>query len=827
MKERLSLTALFVLTSFHAGAWETLPARTDGAPDFTYTQSPPDWRDIPIYQVITDRFFDGDPDNNDDHPDGLPNPYAADGIHGGDFRGLEQKLGYIQMLGARAVWISPVFRNVGGAYHGYYTMDFSSVDPHWGTLDELRHFVDAAHRRGIYVVIDVVFNHMGRLVTSDEPSYPAWNPDGYALRWRDPNQRYAPPFDDLARLHALGSIENWDDPVQYVLGDLRGLPDLRTEDARVRQDLVRIFSALIAATDCDGFRVDTARHVAPEDWTAMLPPLYRFCEGIGKTNFLCFGESLVYDDDQVGVLTRGDRFNSMLYYPMYATFQDVFVHGRPTQSVTERLAQKGAYDEPARDQLVAFLDNHDKARFLHADSLGGDSRRMKTALALLYTGPYVPCLYYGTEQGFNGAKGHTAREDMFDGEFERGPSLGDNFDPTHELFRWVRKLHQLREAYAPLRNGAFIDRWHDPDGRGLYVFSRRSEGEEVLVALNTHREIREAGHHGLGPETSLPERTVLVNALDPKETLVVGSGGATNRVHLQVPGDGVKVYVPEHTFTPLPPTVEQVVPAHDSYGVKDPQTITLTFDQSMDRELVEDAFSLSTGAEGTFAWNDRNTVLQFIAEKSWPADETITLRLREDAASATGVLLGANFETRFRTGPARTERVELGSFVMDGQLDGGVPALATNGTQKLYARFDAGHAALYVATEDAGEGFDIFILLTDRPSTDARFPPPWAKAGKVAGLGPFLADENDNDFSGWRQVTGSAVAGTGKNGGVLEGVINLEQHFGDLPSAMYLAVAGYATAEGGDLAPSLQVPVPVWPDGDVEPEEFLRLPLIP
>ncbi len=106
------------------------------------------WQAQNIYQIITDRFYDGDPSN--DNADGNYDPAGHRGtsVHGGDFKGIEEKLDYIKSLGATAIWISPVVLNARGEFHGYAGLDFYKVDPHWGTLADLQHMIKAAHARG-------------------------------------------------------------------------------------------------------------------------------------------------------------------------------------------------------------------------------------------------------------------------------------------------------------------------------------------------------------------------------------------------------------------------------------------------------------------------------------------------------------------------------------------------------------------------------------------------------------------------------------------------------------------------------------------------------
>ena len=148
------------------------------------------WQAQSIYQIITDRFFDGDPSNNNADGNYDPAGHRGTSVHGGDFKGIEEKLDYVKSLGATAIWISPVVLNTRGEFHGYAGRDFYKVDPHWGTLADLQHLVQAAHARGILVIDDIVVNHGGTLLTSDDPGFPHFKypPDGYHLRFRRPGK---------------------------------------------------------------------------------------------------------------------------------------------------------------------------------------------------------------------------------------------------------------------------------------------------------------------------------------------------------------------------------------------------------------------------------------------------------------------------------------------------------------------------------------------------------------------------------------------------------------------------------------------------------------
>lgn len=223
------------------------------------------WQAQSIYQIITDRFFDGDASNN--NAEGNYNPSGPTSVHGGDFKGIEQKLDYIKALGVTAIWISPIVQNASGQFHGYAGQDFYKVAPHWGTLADLQHMIQAAHTRGILVINDIIVNHGGDLVYSTEAGWSAYKspPDGYNLRYRSAAKQYAAPFNTNANnpsltnlFHNNGGIPDYNTPEHYELGELSGLDDFRTETDYVRTNMAAIYNYWIAQ-GFDGFRIDTDR----------------------------------------------------------------------------------------------------------------------------------------------------------------------------------------------------------------------------------------------------------------------------------------------------------------------------------------------------------------------------------------------------------------------------------------------------------------------------------------------------------------------------------------------------------------------------------------
>ncbi len=230
-----------------------------------------------------------------------------------------------------------------------------------------------------------------------------------------------------------------------------------------------------------------------------------------------------------------------------------------------------------------------------------------------------------------------------------------------------------------------------------------------------------------------------------------------------------------------------------------------------------------------YSFNNWSTGIQDIP-MAWDADSqswTIDIQMLSTAEQLDVVFNDGNGSWDNNNGQDWHFAVDGGTppvqFNMDGQLDPAAELIATNATQRLYAVVEGNR--LYVATDDAGEGYDVFIYLSDNPGSLT--PANWTKSGQVAAWDAFLADENDNDYESWFDAAGSVEAATGANGGVLEGVIDLVAEFGTLPDDLYLAVALFDSADGGSLASMLQLASSLNGDGNVDAAEFVKLDLRP
>jgi len=621
------------------------------------------WQKQSIYQVITDRFYDGDPTSDDADGNYDPAGHRGNSVHGGDFAGLEEKLDYIKSLGATAIWISPVVLNVHGEFHGYAALDFYKVDPHWGTLADLQHFVQAAHARGLLVIDDIVVNHTGDLIYSTDPGWPNFKypPDGYNLQFRHPGRQFAPPFNlspanpAITNLfHNYGYIQDFNDKTQLVLGELSGLNDLKTESPYVREQMIKIYEYWIKTAGFDAFRIDTVKHVEMGFWQQWSPAIHSFAASLGKTNFFMFGE--VPDDSEsfcgsyTGTMGGGPfKLDSVLDYTLYFKINSVFARASGN---TEKLfdhfnAVDADYDPASQNQLVTFLDNHDQPRFMSLP--GATTGRLKVALVFLYTSRGIPSLYYGTEQGFNGAKDPWDREDMFAGQFEWGPSLGDNFNMTHPLYQLVARLNNFRRLYPELQTGAQTNLWSDAHGPGLCAYTRTLAGQQALIVFNTAT----ANQVLPAMQTIYPGGTRLQNLLDENEDVMVGPDGQT--LPVDVPGTSAKIFIPASQVRPLDPVVTEISPAHDSIGIAPTTPVTIRFNQPMDTGSVERAFSTAPSVNGIFAWASGKDAVTFTPAGGGFPKGMMAVRLADTARAASGGKFYAGFESRFLCGNATAQ----------------------------------------------------------------------------------------------------------------------------------------------------------------------------
>jgi len=629
------------------------------AQGFAQSFTPPDPEDLIIYQIFIDRFANGDPSNDDGNPRASFDPSGSRGFHGGDIEGIRQRLPYIRQLGANAIWITPFVENVS-QYHGYAAYDWYSVDPNFGTIEDLRGLVSDANDLGIAVYFDLVAGHMGDLIDSAAPGYPGYlpPPGEYDLRWRTGLQ-FPPPFDSLEHFHAHGHIGSFVRPEEQI-GELFGLDDLKTETPYVQQEMLDVWSFWTRETGVNGFRVDTVKHVDLGFWESFLPALRSEAADAGNPGLFIFGEIFGADDafmrEYIGNLDSDPfKFDSALDFQFFNASNGVFARATaPPSDMIDRLDARKTMLPGHHLQMPNFIDNHDVRRFLNLaeDNPGSGEaerrRRLELALAFMMTAPGPPVIYYGTEQGFDGGNDPFNREDMFDGQFEFGPSQGDNFDSSSPLYQYISRLASLRSALAPLRRGSLDPATVTREGPGALSYARRHEGEAVYIALNTSTFDQSAD------PVTIPEFAGIevANALNSSETLAVPASGLFPQRDLE--GQDLEIWVPRADVPPPSPGVLDFIPADSDINIPTIlDEIAIVFFTPMNESVTEAVVSVSPPVDSTPSWNGDSQRLTLTLNENLQPRTEYTVSVNSSAESADGQPLGFSTSATWMTGRVR------------------------------------------------------------------------------------------------------------------------------------------------------------------------------
>jgi len=448
-----------------------------------------------IYQIMPDRFANGDPTN--DEPTEAPGSLDRSkprAYHGGDLRGIREHLLYLKDLGASALWLTPVLKN-GAAqdYHGYGAVDLYAVDPHLGSLRDYQELISSAHSLGIKVLFDAVVNHTGpHHPWVKDPPLPDWFHG--TLQQHDNSSSpldksfYGPPnlqqpghdpFETLVDPHAPpGRSKKLTDGWFFGM-----LPDLNTENSLVAQYLLQNSLWWAETSGLDGYRLDTFPYVPRKFWAAWHSGLRRI-----YPNLSTIGE-VFHPDPSVtsffaGGLKRFDGIDSgastLFDYPLYFALRDVLLRGAPAGKIADVLRHDSLYAHP--DSLITFFGNHDVARF--ASEPGSSSTKLELAFALTLTLRGIPQLYYGDEIGMTGGGDPENRHDFpggWPGDAKDAFDSGGRTPEQKTIFDQTQSLLRVRREHPVLARGHL---WHLASDDSSYVFERDSDEEKIVVAFN-------------------------------------------------------------------------------------------------------------------------------------------------------------------------------------------------------------------------------------------------------------------------------------------------------------------------------------------------------
>lgn len=511
-----------------------------------------DFREETIYFLLTTRFFDGDPSNNvpnewsSYNPDPNINPDITDPndvTWRGDFKGLIERLDFIQDMGFTAIWITPIVQNRSPLdYHGYHAWDFTKVDPRLespgATFQDL---INEIHARDMKIVLDVVTNHSGRFGIKDvaemkyntDPNAP-WGQDSQGNPLQDnPDWEYdgmTPNPDDgkiwsranLAKLPAPHNqhLQNYNFPntITYVetsdpdwwhhsgngfaqgYDDTENLwyralhedtPDLNTGSPVLREYLVDAYRTFIEM-GVDAFRWDTVKHMSHEDvfyfldeFKAINPDLFIFAEVTQKRH-----ELHPVDEINPHAYTWRDHPNmtnpsglAIIDFFAMATFH-MFERGDAMSNVMAAARYDHLYADPSTN--VTFLDNHDFGPNNDWDQrFGNDAHNLAAAMNFMFTWRGIPAVYYGTEMQFM----RGAKADIQYGGHQQSIDItgrayyGDVMDqaPNHVMYSHFQKLNAMRRAIPALQKGEW--QWAGNGGHHGVGYTREYGDSFVAVGL--------------------------------------------------------------------------------------------------------------------------------------------------------------------------------------------------------------------------------------------------------------------------------------------------------------------------------------------------------
>lgn len=420
-----------------------------------------DWSNDVLYFVIVDRYADGDSSNNFKVDRSNPGGY-----HGGDLKGLTRQLDELAELGVTALWITPVqqqmaqcpyanapakmgipeFKHCG--FHGYWIDDFYKMDASFGNLEDLKGLVEAAHKRNIKVLLDVVYNHSG--YTS-----------GYAARRTSDGQSWL----------RVGEGNCEVDPIKCAVG---GLPDFKTELPQVREYLLDANIALAKQAGVDGFRLDTYKHVESDFW---LQHRRQTRTRIGN-NFFLLAEYWGGTANSLDTFFERDEIDAGFDFSFKGSCE-AFVSGRG------RAVAYGSYlgsrHKVRKGYLLAhYLSSHDEPMAL--SNLEGDKDKFRQCVAIQMTSIGMPVIYYGEEVARSGSEWPLNRTDMPWGERDISPGKGGIRDESMRSF--YKSLLQIRKKHPALRQGGYTLLSTAQDKILAYAREEISSNDKLLILVN-------------------------------------------------------------------------------------------------------------------------------------------------------------------------------------------------------------------------------------------------------------------------------------------------------------------------------------------------------
>lgn len=483
-----------------------------------------EWREEFIYFLLVDRFHDSNKRDSldfDIRHSGFGNEDQLDKFFGGTIRGIIDHLDYIKNLGCTAIWLSPVFENNPDTYHGYAIQNYLEVDKRWGTRKELEILVDQAHELDMRVFLDIVLHHSGdNWFYPDDHEYYYYNGARFPSEgWRFEDRPLPIELRNPELYNRKGQIRNFDQYPETIEGDFLTLKTFRNDDSPeskvVQEILTTIHCYWIRETDVDGFRLDAVKHMKGHDISRFCSLIREYAYSLGKKNFFLFGE--IIGDDEMSNPYIGPKIirsvqdqniyyglDSVLDHPLHSILEGVIKGRYSPGKLIERYSalQRNALNRGEYgDFLVTYIDDHDQvgSGFKHRFGSDATPEQIVAGMGFLLCALGTPCIYYGTEQGFDGH----GKDDRFirEGMFDPDEPSTNVLNQDSWIYSKISTLAQLRQHEDILKFGRMYFRqtstdgldFHYPNRAGcLLAFSRILFEGEILVVYNSSlNEIKE------------------------------------------------------------------------------------------------------------------------------------------------------------------------------------------------------------------------------------------------------------------------------------------------------------------------------------------------
>ena len=442
-----------------------------------------------IYLIMPDRFSNGDRSN--DTPKGAPreasdraNPRAW---HGGDFRGIINRLSYLKELGVTALWLTPWYDNWNGLnacdkpwcpntyYHGYHADDYYAVEDRFGDIATLRELVSKAHALGLKVIQDQVANHVGsRHPWTTSPPTDGWfhgTLERHELNKFNNSSLLTPHASPMERRNTL---DGW-------FSD--ELPDMNQEEPEVARYLIQNALWWVGMTGIDGIRQDTIQYMPRtfiRDLSQALHRQYPEIRMVGEVFERDAAQTAFFIGGHTGWDGIDTTLDSVFDFALWQASCDVFTNRKPVRHLRDVLKYDALYPDPLK--VTTLTGNHDTRRFVSLEGGSLEGAMLHTAFTLTVRG--VPQLYYGDEIGIEGGDDPDNRRD-FPGGFpddRRNAFEARGRTPTEQrMYEWTRDWLRLRSEHTALKHGRLIDLLYTDDA---YVYARQDETETVIIAIN-------------------------------------------------------------------------------------------------------------------------------------------------------------------------------------------------------------------------------------------------------------------------------------------------------------------------------------------------------